>query len=409
MDKKDLICSQLLGLFNAQIDMQPLLDEVVAMLKDYIGCDAVGIRFMDELGNIPYRAHTGFSESFLAKESPLCIRNDKCACIEITTGEYDPYSPLYTVSGSFFTDELQSLGLLRDGMKTGRFRGECVKLGYETLALVPIRFAHRYFGLIQLIDERRGGVTRNELKFVENVAGQIGLYLNGLYSRSDKEREFSFLVDRIVHDVRSPLTATVLSAELIAMKQVEALDPEIPELLESISRNAEYMERLINGLKGFAGGCDEEKTEPGELDLNAFVSELVTDMPELREAGVRVTVSPGLPIVRYSPVCMRRVMANLLSNAARHASNGAPALVEVSCQEKDTFYLLLVSDNGKGMEAAEVDKIFQPFYRIKGSEGVPGSGLGLPICKKIVEKNGGNIWAYSTPGKGSTFYFTVPK
>jgi signal transduction histidine kinase len=408
-DKKDLIVSQLLGLFNAQIGTQPILEEAVDLLREYLGCSAVGIRIMDEQGNIPYKAHSGYSEAFLAKEGPLCIRHDRCACIEITKGEYDPSSPLYTLSGSFFTDELQSLSLLRDGMKTGRFRGECVKLGYETLALVPIRFAHRYFGLIQLIDERRGGVTRSELKFVENVAGQLGLYLNGLHSRAEKEREFAFLVDRIVHDMRSPLTAAALSAELIATKQVEADDPEILELIDSISRNTGYIGSLVSGLSEFAGGCNYTKTELDELDLEVFVSKIVTDMPELGESGVRVVVPPGLPMVRYPSFCLRRVLSNLLSNAAKYASNGTPATVEVSCQKKDMFYQLSVSDNGKGMDVSEVTSIFQPFYRVKGSEEVPGAGLGLSICKNIVEKHGGNIWAYSSPGQGSTFYFTIPK
>jgi signal transduction histidine kinase len=403
------VISEVLGLLNERLEVTPLLEKSVGLLKGSLKCEAVGIRVMDNMGNINYCAHSGFTESFLAKEGPLCIRHDRCACIEITKGEYDPSAPFYTPYGSFYTNGLQDLEPVKEGMKRGRFRGECVRSGWESLALVPIRFAHRYFGLIHVVDKEKGSFPPDRVRFLENVAAPLGLYMHSLETQAEREREFSSLIRRVMHDLRSPLVSTKLFSELIADKYSEHLDPEVSDFIARISRNADYMDRLIADLNSFALAYDSGHADKKEVDLCSFVPALVKDQYPPENSDAKIIVPNDLPKVKYSPLGLRRLLTNLINNAVKYSGGVKPSTVEIACQEKETFFQLSVSDNGMGIAPSEVDRVFDPFYRSDDVKDIPGTGLGLSICRKIVERHGGKMWAFSDKGKGSTFYFTVPK
>jgi signal transduction histidine kinase len=403
------VASEILGILNEGREIEYVLEKTVALLAEYLKCEAIGVRMTDKLGNIPYQTYVGFTEGFIKKESPLCIRNDRCACIEISKGEYDPTQPLYTPYGSFFTNELQGLQPLVDGMRAGRFRGECVRSGWESLALVPIRFGHKSFGLIHAVDRVKGSFTKERVQFIENVAAQVGLYMNVLGSKKDLEEEFSSLVKRVMHDIRNPLFSTKMFAELITTKYDGNLDPEVMDFLSRISRNADYMDELVSGLSNFAAAFDPEKLEKKEIDLVRFVRTLISDMAVPGNAEVRVALTDDAYKVSYPPLSLKRVLSNLLANALKYSSNREAPEVVIDCEDKNIFYQISVSDNGMGIDESDVEKVFHPFYRTDDAAKIPGTGLGLAICKKIVEKNGGKIWVYSDKGKGSMFYFTVPK
>jgi len=402
------INAEILALFNEGHDIEHVLDRTVAVLAGYLKCEAIGIRLMDKHGNIPYQTHMGFSEGFLKKEGPLCVRHDKCACIEISKGEYDPALPIYTSNGSFFTNDLQGLEPLREGMKTGRFRGECVRSGWESLALVPIRFWHKYHGLIHVVDGKKGCFPQERVQFLENIAAQVGLYIHSLEAKRETEKEFSSMVNRIMHDLRNPLFSTRMFAELISEKYSKGLPYEVTDFLDRMTRNFNYMEELISALSGFSIICDPDNKDVREIELGVFIRTVVEDMALPDNASVRFEVPDGAKI-RYAPLCLKRVLSNLVSNAVKYSSHREAPEVVIGCHEKDLFYQVSVADNGMGMDESEAEKVFYPFYRTDAAAKIPGTGLGLSTCKKIVEKKGGNIWVYSDKGAGSTFYFTVPK
>ena len=400
------VISEVIGLLNEQREMKSILDAVAGLLHDNLRCHAIGIRVLDKLGNIPYISHKGFSKAFEAKEGPLCLQHDRCACIEITKGQYDSNVPLYTPHGSFYVNQLQDLDAHKEGMKSGRFRGECFREGWESLALVPIRFRHMYFGLIQVVYNETDRVPLERVTFIENVAGLLGVYMHGRESHEEKEREFSSLAHKIMHDLKSPLTSVKMFAELLAAKPGT---DEVSDFAARITRNADYMDQLIIGLSSFLHEPGPEDEGMSKIDLNEFIPKVVSDTGITDKAGLAVKVSARLPEVTYSPVSLRRVLTNLIGNAAKYKANGKQPLIEIDCEEKDTFYQISVADNGTGIDRDEVEKVFYPFYRSHRVKDIPGAGLGLSICKKVVEKNGGKLWVYSDKGKGSTFYFTVPK
>ncbi|MBI5189545.1 MAG: GAF domain-containing sensor histidine kinase [Nitrospirae bacterium] len=401
--------SEIIRLFNEGGELRRVLDRTASLVAGHLGCEALGIRVMDSLGNIPYESTVGFTDGFIEKEGHLCTRRDRCACTLASRGEYDPELPFFTKWGSFHSGEVQDLEVLRLGMKDGSFRGECVRMGWESLLVAPVRFGHKYFGLIHAVDGGKDAFPPDMVGFVENVAGQLGLYMHGVEVSRTKEAEFSSLAMRIAHDLRSPITSTKMFAELMPMKYDSCMKPEVADMLGSISRNADYMEELVSGLTAFARSDDPASTQMTDIYLDTFLDSLVEDMGLSEQGGARVSVSGVMPKLRYPAVSLKRILTNLVSNAVKFSAASEAPAVEISCEVKDTFYQLAVSDNGMGMEPHEVDKVFEPFFRTQGAKAVPGTGLGLSICRKIVEKHGGRIWVYSDKGAGSTFYFTVPK
>jgi signal transduction histidine kinase len=128
----------------------------------------------------------------------------------------------------------------------------------------------------------------------------------------------------------------------------------------------------------------------------------------IEEAGAEVTADP-LPVVCVDRTGVCRVFQNLIGNAVKFAAPDRPPAVHVSAEPDGTMWRFRVRDNGIGMDPADAERIFQPFQRLHGEEAYPGTGIGLAICKKIVERHGGRIWVESTPGQGSTVLFTLPK
>jgi signal transduction histidine kinase len=406
--KEHLINADILQLFNGKQEISLVLEQVALKLKDYLGCEALGIRLKDNQGNIPYAITTGFNDKFLAKENFLSVRADSCVCIRIIEGNYDPGLPFYTPYGSFFTSKLQSLSPFREGMRTGKFRGECVRCGWECLGVVPVRFAHRYFGSIQFVS-RENVVQRSQVQFIENIASQIGLYIHSIEAGKEKDGEFQEIVQRIIHDLRNPLTSIKGFSELIALKYTDRLNDDVPEMVERISSNAEYIEHLIQRFGDFANSTGGAIEHPEMIDLKAFVLNLVSEMDLPRKEEVEIKFDENIPVIEYPPFTLKRILSNLIANGVKYTPDDRAPVIEIGCEEKDIFYQVSVKDSGQGIKADEAEKIFYPLYRSREAANIRGSGLGLSICKKLVEKCGGTIWVYSEKGRGSTFYFTVPK
>ncbi|MGC2423541.1 MAG: HAMP domain-containing sensor histidine kinase [Nitrospirota bacterium] len=407
--EEQLINAEILNLLNEKKEISHVLEQIALKLKDYLGCGALGIRIKDSQGNIPYAVAVGFNDKFLARENFLSVRAHSCECIEIIEGKYDPDLPFYTPYGSFFTDNLQSLTPVLDGMRTGKFRGECVRCGWECLGVVPVRFAHRYFGAIHFVAREASAIQRRQVQFIENVASEIGLYIHSIAAGKEKEGELLAVVQRIIHDLRSPLTSIKGFSELITLKYSDRLKDDVPVMVERIYSNAEYIEHLIASFGDFANSTGRVEEHPETIDLKEFVLNLVSEMDLPTKEDVEIKFEENIPLIEYPPFSLKRILSNLISNAVKYTPGDRRPVIEIGCQEKDIFYQFSVKDSGPGINTDDLEKIFYPLYRSREAANIPGSGLGLSICKKLVEKCGGTIWAYSDKGKGSTFYFTVPK
>jgi signal transduction histidine kinase len=228
------------------------------------------------------------------------------------------------------------------------------------------------------------------------------------YSRDEsdrRDRELSEFLLRLTHDLRSPMRAIRAHAELIARDATTPEGGPDPRAGFIVS-GAQALELLANGLSTYALALriDESSFQSAQMDvLLRFV--LAKIRKELQEARAEV-VYDELPRVLGNPDQLSQLFEMLLLNAVRHRGTEAPR-IQVSATGQGADWLFSVRDNGPGIEAAHLERIFKPFERLRGKES-PGPGLGLAIAREIVRKHGGRIWAESEPGKGVNVLFTLP-
>jgi signal transduction histidine kinase len=169
------------------------------------------------------------------------------------------------------------------------------------------------------------------------------------------------------------------------------------------------MEALIKDLLAFSRTIHpENELNASTADLSAALIEATSVLRDRIEASHAVIDHPLLPSVRGDTAQIAQVFQNLLSNAIKYQANGTRPEVNISATCDGTFWTIAVKDNGIGFDSKYSERIFALFKRLHKDE-YPGTGLGLAICRRIVERHGGRIWAESTPGQGSTFYFSLPR
>lgn len=146
-----------------------------------------------------------------------------------------------------------------------------------------------------------------------------------------------------------------------------------------------------------------------KVSLNTVVEEVLHDLETtITAAGASVSVGP-LPVLKLNDVEMKQLFQNLIGNALKFRSKERVPVIEISCAEKADEWIFSVKDNGIGIETEYLHKLFLLFQRLHTDGEYPGTGIGLAVCKKIVELNNGKIWVESAYGKGSTFFFSLPK
>ncbi len=154
------------------------LERLVEQLRNYSGCRCVGIRLLDDDGNIPYSSYTGFSREFYESENPLCIKSDKCMCVNVIMGNIQSGLPSYTKGGSFLSNSTTKLLASVSEEIKGQTRNVCNQCGYESVALVPMRHQGKILGLIHLADESENKIPLQRVQFLEQVGTYIGEILH---------------------------------------------------------------------------------------------------------------------------------------------------------------------------------------------------------------------------------------
>ncbi len=170
---------------SRNIDRERLLEQFVAEVQWYVECEAVGIRILDDQGNIPYEAYTGFSKEFYELESALSIKTDQCMCINVIKGDMDPSLGCFTEGGSFYVSGTTRFLATVSEEDKGQTRNVCNAMGYETVALVPIFLQDTIIGLIHLADPRENVIGLDMIKVLEGVSGQLGLAIRRAFAESD--------------------------------------------------------------------------------------------------------------------------------------------------------------------------------------------------------------------------------
>lgn len=223
--------------------------------------------------------------------------------------------------------------------------------------------------------------------------------------RSNRELEhFAYVAS---HDLQEPLRKIGSFTELLSRKYQGRLDEKADSYIGFIVDGARRMQVLINDLLAFS-----RVTTKGQdfevVDCNRLLARVRYDCElALRESGARLEVRE-LPTINGDDVQLGQLFQNLLGNAIKYRiPDQAPEIV-VSAVQRGGMWVFSVRDNGIGIESQHFERIFQLFQRLHTREEYPGTGIGLALCQRIVQRHGGRIWVESSPGQGSTFFFSVP-
>ncbi len=209
------------------------------------------------------------------------------------------------------------------------------------------------------------------------------------------------------HDLQEPLRTMGSFAQLLARKYTGHLDHEADQCLTFIVSAAARMSALVQGLLAYARTATEDE-RPSSVALDEDLEAAITLLAQsIGETGATVTHDP-LPTVRVDRGQMVRLFQNLISNAVKYHKPGEKPQVHIAAEQRGEEWVISVQDNGIGFDPKFASSIFTPFTRLHTAQEYPGTGVGLAICSRIVQAQGGRIWAESEPGRGTTFFFTLP-
>jgi light-regulated signal transduction histidine kinase (bacteriophytochrome) len=212
----------------------------------------------------------------------------------------------------------------------------------------------------------------------------------------------------VSHDLREPLRNIRIFSDLLRREQNGALDGRSSEFLEMVQTNASRMDNLLTDLLAYtqASNIPAELPEPinAQTSLDAALGNLAA---AIQEAKAEI-VAADIPAVRMRDSHLQQLFQNLLGNAIKYRREDSPPSIRIASKRSGESWLFSIADNGIGIASEYREKIFGIFQRLHTNGQYSGTGMGLAICQRIVERYSGRIWVESEPGQGSTFLFTIP-
>ncbi len=228
--------------------------------------------------------------------------------------------------------------------------------------------------------------------------------LNEELLRSNNELErFAYVAS---HDLQEPLRMVSSFTQLLASRYKDKLDKDGQDFIQYAVDGAMRMQHQINDLLSLSRIQTKGKKFTS-VDTRPLLDQVLNDLKILIQSKKAIITSDFIPVVNGDRGQILQVLQNLIGNSLKY-SNESP-VIHISSREEDDHHVFSVCDNGIGIEQQYLDRIFQIFQRLHSIERYDGTGIGLAICKRIIERHKGKIWVESEPGKGSTFYFTIPK
>ncbi len=240
----------------------------------------------------------------------------------------------------------------------------------------------------------------------KEVEKQLQLLTDEL-TRSNRElQQFAYVAS---HDLQEPLRAVESFCTLLKQRYADELDETGNEFIDFAVSGAQRMKSMIQSLLEYSriGSMTPEHVA---CDMNAVVQTAIANLRmQIEESGTRIEVFEGLPMVSGDVLQLARVFQNLISNAIKFRKAETQPTIKVAFHEQDDHWIFEVVDDGIGFRTEFASEVFQIFRRLESRRDFAGNGIGLSICKRIVESHGGTITAESIPGVGSCFRFTIPK
>jgi light-regulated signal transduction histidine kinase (bacteriophytochrome) len=211
----------------------------------------------------------------------------------------------------------------------------------------------------------------------------------------------------VSHDLREPLRSVKLFSELLTRRYRDKLDGQALEFLDYLRTGASRMEMLVRDLLSYTQAI-QPGIKPELSDGSAALQDALSNLASaIAESGANIECDP-MPRVPIPGTQLQQLFQNLVGNAIKYHRPRISPVVRVCARRQKDEWIFSVSDNGIGIESEYKERIFGLFKRLHTGDEYSGSGIGLALCQRIVERHHGRIWVESEPGKGSTFYFTLP-
>ncbi|HLO89585.1 MAG TPA: PAS domain S-box protein [Lentimicrobium sp.] len=238
----------------------------------------------------------------------------------------------------------------------------------------------------------------------KKAALELRDYASKLEFTNRELEQFAYVAS---HDLQEPLRNITNYAQLLEDTVEETLSADAKYFLNVITTSTERMKVLINQLLSFSR--IGRNREPQEVDCVQVLNEVITDIADRIKENNATIKGDDLPVVKANYIEIKQLFQNLIGNAIKFRKKEIDPVIIINSRELENEWEFSVSDNGIGIKEEYLNKIFLIFQRLHSQDEYPGTGIGLATCKKIVESNEGKIWVTSTPGEGTTFYFTLPK
>lgn len=271
------------------------------------------------------------------------------------------------------------------------------------LALLATYFLYNAFRQKKAYNQELQNEVKKQTLSLEKSNEEL-LASNKQLEQSNNELErFAYIAS---HDLKSPLRNIISFLNLIQRKMRKYDDEDLKEYLRFATDNAKQMNQLIADVLEFSR-IQHVESEKQPVDLNESLILVMQNVQELMEEKHAIVESHSLPVVQANSVHVLQLFQNLVGNGIKYNENPNPKVFIRHRSEAD-HYVFSITDNGIGIEPEFHEKIFQMFKRLHTGKEYSGTGIGLAVCKKIINNWGGKIWLESDPGEGTTFYFTIP-
>jgi two-component system, chemotaxis family, sensor kinase Cph1 len=224
-----------------------------------------------------------------------------------------------------------------------------------------------------------------------------------LESDSDQLRKFAYTT---LHHFQEPVRMIGVYAEMLEQPAASQLPPDLRQPLEYLHKAASKMQKLLQGLAEFIHAAADDVAHKSLLRLDLPLRQAILNLnPDIKASGANITFS-NLPSIAGDFDSLQLLFKHLLQNAILFRAEPAPQIV-LNAVQSTAEWTIEVRDNGRGIAPEFADRVFEPYARLQGNA-IPGNGLGLSVCRAIVEKHGGKLWLKSAVGQGSSFFFTLP-
>ena len=303
-------------------------------------------------------------------------------------------------------------------------REGALRAGLHSAFAFPILVGGEFYGVMEFFSRAVRERDERVLEIAQTAGIQIGQFIARLQAeaavheandelerqaqelmRSNAElQQFAYVAS---HDLQEPLRMISSYTQLLQRRYGERFEPEAKEFMEFVVDGATRMKQLIEDILAYSR-VGTRTREFKSVQCDAALGKALVNLRGSIEAKAATVTSDPLPALRGDEVQLVQLFQNLIGNALKFKGEGAPR-IHVSAAERQDAWEIAVRDNGIGIDPQYFERIFMVFQRLHSKGEYPGTGIGLAICKKVVDRHGGRIRVESKPGEGSTFYFTLPK